>query len=59
MPHSLEHFWATMKVKGGYTAYMDGDHSACGCFGYFLKERRIWSYIDIIYKMVEVTVSIN
>lgn len=22
MPHSLEHFWATMKVKGGYTAYM-------------------------------------
>lgn len=51
MPHSLEHFWATMKVKGGYT--WDGGHFVCN-FGHFLKETGIWFYINVIYKMVEV-----
>ena len=45
MPHSLEHFWATMKVKGGYTAHVGAIFS---CFGYFLKETRICFYVNII-----------
>ena len=44
-PHSLEPSWATMKVKGGYTAHVGAIFS---CFGYFLKETRICFYVNVI-----------
>lgn len=56
MPHNLEPFWATMKMKGGYTAHMGAISS---CFGHFVKETRIWFYGNVIYKMIDISVSIN
>ena len=44
MPHNLEHFWATMKVRGGYISLRPFH---CKFFGHFLQESRTWFHINV------------
>lgn len=60
--HSYASQFGTFLGNNESERWVDFSHGGCfilSCFDYFLKETTIWFYINVIYKMMGITVSIH